>query len=309
MADAPRLHASPRLPDEIKDAAQDGHLVLFVGAGASMLRGMPSWNGLADRALDEIRSKSFLDYSDIEQLKSLDPKKKLSIAKLMASDNRIDLDLEKYLKAKSSNQSKVYEYINSIGSVYVTTNYDEEIKPIINIDDDVSGPPTPKRIVDPEDIKVSHLGEPGTVIHLHGGVSDPKTMVLTTKDYLEQYDKNTIKSFLKELFTRKTILFIGYGLEEAEILEHILRRAEAKMHSEKRYFLLQGYFSSQNRLYERLYQYYLKSFGVSLIGFSKDKDSYNQLEKILLEWADDIIVRPSSLMDDIKHIDEVLGNV
>ena len=38
-----KLEMLPKLPSELENAAKDGRLVLFVGAGASMLVGMPSW--------------------------------------------------------------------------------------------------------------------------------------------------------------------------------------------------------------------------------------------------------------------------
>ena len=63
----------------------------------------------------------------------------------------------------------------------------------------------------------------------------------------------------------------GYGLEEAEVLEHILRREEVLKTSERRRFSLQGFFRSQEPLYKKLYKYYEISFGVHLVGFERDK--------------------------------------
>jgi len=67
----------------------------------SMLLGLPSWTDLASVVLSELREKRFLNYSEIEQLKPLDPKQQLSIAYLIAEDNGYKLDLTKYLTGKS----------------------------------------------------------------------------------------------------------------------------------------------------------------------------------------------------------------
>ncbi|MEJ1438419.1 MAG: hypothetical protein RPU61_14115 [Candidatus Sedimenticola sp. (ex Thyasira tokunagai)] len=67
------------LPDVIYQAGLDGQLVLFIGAGASRRVGLPDWNGLAARVLEDLRENSLLNYAAIDQLKCLDAKKQLSI--------------------------------------------------------------------------------------------------------------------------------------------------------------------------------------------------------------------------------------
>jgi len=41
----------PQLPPGLKEAALRGRLIPFVGAGASMIAGCPSWSEFADRTL------------------------------------------------------------------------------------------------------------------------------------------------------------------------------------------------------------------------------------------------------------------
>ena len=93
----PNLEEKIVPPDEIIQAGLGGDLVIFVGAGASMLRGLPNWNGLAEKALETLREKGVLDYSQVEQLRSQDAKKQLSIADLLAQKNSVDLDLGQHL--------------------------------------------------------------------------------------------------------------------------------------------------------------------------------------------------------------------
>lgn len=145
------------------------------------------------------------------------------------------------------------------------------------------------------------------MIHLHGAVSKPETMVVTTKEYLEHYDHENVQHFLRELFAKKIVLFIGYGLEEAEILEHILRRGTVESTKDRRRFALQGYFRSQEPLYKNLHQYYEKSFGVHLIGFVRDHKDYAQQEAVLRDWVPQIQVKKPTLDADIARMNEVLG--
>lgn len=308
MNRVPDLRELPELPDEIIQAALDGDLVLFVGAGTSRLLGLPSWEGMAHQQLEHLRTKGVLNYSELEQLGGLEPKKQLSIAREIANENELEVDLTVGLTGHSEDNS-IYKSINDIGCVCVTTNYDELLAPRYTDTEDGSvTPASVNRIYRKNSFLVKHLDTPGTVIHLHGAVSDQATMIVTTKDYLEHYDDQFVKDFLGDLFTRKTVLFIGYGLEEAEILEHVLRRGGAADSQERKRFVLQGYYLGQNPLYVNLHSYYRKSFGVHVIGFVRDHKNYKQQEAILDDWAQRIVVKSPPLAADMEKLNEVLGN-
>lgn len=296
-------------PDEIIQAGLNGELILFVGAGASMLLGLPSWNTLADKALDELGKMKCLNYSAIDQLKELlDPKKKFSIAKLIADESNVRLDLREHLIVKVEGDS-IYKAINNIGCPCVTTNYDELLAP--RFIETKKGSTTDFRVVritERDKLFAKVLNEPGTVVHLHGAIGQPETMILTTKQYLEHYDNKQVQEFLGELFKKKTILFLGYGLEEAEILEYILRKGSAKATNERRLFALQAFYKREQHLYNNLYNYYKKTFGVYLLGVLRDFENYRCLERIVKSWSQQIEIRKPALTNDVDFMDEVLGD-
>jgi NAD-dependent SIR2 family protein deacetylase len=185
MSRPPDLREVPDLPSEIRQAALDGDLVLFVGAGVSMLVGLPSWEDLAWSVLEDLRQKSYVNYSELEQLKSLDPKKLMSIAELKAKENAFPLDLTKYLAVREGDKG-IYSYLNKIGCPCVTTNYDELLSPHYYPRSDGSATTAPiNRVSQKKDFHAGHLNRPGTVVHLHGSVSKPESMVVTTKQYLD----------------------------------------------------------------------------------------------------------------------------
>lgn len=308
MSKAPDLREIFSPPDEIIQAGLNGDLVFFVGAGASMLLGLPSWGGLASLVLQDLRNNELLNYSELEQIKGLDPKKQLSIADLIAKENGYDLNIARHLQDKPEGDS-IYKSINDIGCSCVTTNYDELLAPrFLETKDGSTTPVAVSRVTEREKFFAKLLNEPGTVVHLHGAKSKPDTMIVTTKDYLEHYDNENVQEFLGELFEKKTVLFLGYGLEEAEILEHILRRGSVQQTRDRRRFSLQGFFLSQRPLYENLHNYYEKSFGVHLLGFVRDHENYNQLEGIIKSWSNLIEIRKPPLAVDNDFMDEVLGD-
>jgi NAD-dependent SIR2 family protein deacetylase len=306
MTREPDLMETPDLPDELKQAALNGEFVLFVGAGVSKLVGLPSWRALAELVLNDLQQAGKLNFSEMDQLRTLDPKTQLSIAKQIASQNSLTLDLGKHLK--SPKEEGIYRYLNKVGCACVTTNYDELLSPRFTPPGGATSPTTVKRVIKTNEFYADNLDSPGTVVHLHGSLSDPSTIIATTKDYLEHYDKEEVQHFLSELFKKKVVLFIGYGLEEAEILEHILRRGKVGDEQVKRRFALQGFFLSQQPLYRNLHEYYMKSFGVHVIGFVRDHKDYRQLEAITKAWSEVIQIRPPALADGLGFIDEVIGD-
>jgi hypothetical protein len=295
-------------PEEVIQAGLDGSLILFIGAGVSRLLELPSWNELALCVLQDLRNKSLLNYSEIEQLKSLDAKTQLSIAKLIAEQENIELNFREHLSGKTEGDS-IYKAINDIGCCCVTTNYDELLSPrYINNRDGSETTVSVNRVAEREKFFAKLLNEPGTVVHLHGSISKPKTLVVSTKDYLEHYDNDNVQAFLGELFEKKTVVFLGYGMEESEVLEHILRRGQVRDTLDRRRFAVQGFFRSQQPLYEKLHNYYEKSFGVHLLGFVRDYENYSRLETILKLWVSKIIIQPPPLQDDFEFMNEVLGD-
>lgn len=298
----------PRLPQEIKESALDGKLIIFVGNGVSRLLGYPSWEGLSNSVLKRLAQEGKTDYGVIQGLIGLEPKKKLSIAELIASEAHYRIPWEDFLQPGGSSSMIYSSYLNKLGCAFVTTNYDDMLSPIINSKDNATTQVNVNRIFRPEEFLSNRLGEPCTVFYLHGCLKeDPNHLVVTTRQYLERYDIPSIGVFLDEMFKYHTILFIGYGLEETEILEHILRRGNARGEDERRRFMLQGFYQYQNGLYKLLSEYYRYSFGVHLCGYILDKMEHLQLENVMQDWTPQLDIRPPSSVDDLQYIKEVLS--
>jgi hypothetical protein len=302
------FNPKPPIPSEIENAAQSGELVVFVGAGISQLIGCPNWDKFAEEILKQL-VPSGINYYELSQIQAIqDPKRKLSIAKIIAREKNINLHYKDIFNIELT-ENNVYTYLNKFNCTFVTTNYDKSLSP-----QSKNAEPEGKwRFYQKTDLVNERLDVNGNVIHLHGCIDDPKTMIITTRDYLDHYSESGVQEFLKYLFKRKTVLFLGYGLEEIEILEYILRRggttdeAQADTTRTKR-FVLQGFFHAEMPLYEMLKSYYRFTFSVKLIGFPKDDQSYSQQVEILEEWAEKLIFKGMSLTDEASILeDEIDG--
>ncbi|MGY3585962.1 hypothetical protein ACVIGB_004979 [Bradyrhizobium sp. USDA 4341] len=83
----PEIPLIPPVPQGLLDAAQRGKLIPFVGAGASVLAGCPSWGALADGALRACIKAEKFNHGQYEQIRNLLPRMKLSIARAIEADH------------------------------------------------------------------------------------------------------------------------------------------------------------------------------------------------------------------------------
>jgi hypothetical protein len=78
----------PTIPAGLREAALIGRLIPFIGAGTSRLAGCPGWDGFAEGALRQLIDKGKFTYSQLDQIKDLNPRVKLSIATTIAADTK-----------------------------------------------------------------------------------------------------------------------------------------------------------------------------------------------------------------------------
>jgi len=299
---ATMLRPEPKLPNEIAEAAKAGNLVLFIGAGISRMVGHPSWDGFANEVVNQLVKNEVIDHHEKSLINALaDPRKRLSIAKIIDDENGSKIDY-KAIFSLDSEWSDIYDFINQYGCTFVTTNYDKLITPGVS----AIQPETEWRFFKRQDLLNVALDRKGAVIHLHGCVDDPKSMIVTTKDYLDHYMSEEVPRFLTHLFSNKTVLFLGYGLEETEILEYVLKSSDQAGQEQKRLFILQGFFNAEGPLFEKLEKYYDKSFNAQLIPFPRDHEDYAQQRMIIKKWVDELDFNDLALADKLAALEAEL---
>jgi hypothetical protein len=225
----------PPVPDGIREAAQRGILVPFIGAGVSKLAGCPDWKGFADGALLDIIHQGKLSHSQLDQISHLGPRVKLSLARAFEEEYGVSIDFRKLLhpvdRHSHSAGRRLYSGLSRFAKTFVTTNYDEWLddeipEPVLSVTEGEAVPEAPqdrrRTIVHRvQDLTPAVLDQPGTVVHLHGSLLEPGGMILTTRGYVRHYandrsardpqDENRILTFLGYLFDQKRVLFIGYS--------------------------------------------------------------------------------------------------
>ena len=285
----------PPLPPGLKEAALRGTLIPFIGAGASRLAGCPNWIEFAERALRYFVDQGKFTHGQLAQLSQQHPRVKLSIARGLQRQHNLPIKFDAILYPDGRNTNpkgrRLYEALSKLGRTFVTTNYDDWLDTTIGAPPLTvsavggTGTPTigqkPTIIYKVEELTPDNLERPNTIFHLHGSLLDPTRMILTTQDYVRHYandrradgpeGENRVLTFLGFLFSQKNVLFVGYGLEELEILEYVIGKARLMAEpgkTEIRHILLQGFFTPSAGSSSSPFSA-TKKTGISLWTFSK----------------------------------------
>jgi hypothetical protein len=324
-----RLLAIPEIPTGLREAAARTTLVPFIGAGASVLAGCPGWKDFADKTLRWLVDQGKFSFSQLAQISNVQPRVKLSLARAIANEQKITIPYKDILHPSKPRESpkgqRLYNALFRLGSIFPTTNYDlwlDERLPEPSPGATPTGASahlttTPMNVVyRPEEINAALLSRPNTVIHLHGSVHDPTTMIMTTSDYINRYaaynrsshdpaTENPVLTFLDFLFRNRTLLFIGYGLEELEILEYVLAKG-LRGTGEVQHYMLQGYFSHEEALMRSMQTYYRNECGIELLPFRRDEKDWDQLLDVIETFAEGMPASSTLVQQEMQDMEQLL---
>lgn len=295
-----RLYNDPDFVNSIISAINEKKLVLFVGAGFSKLCGLPLWNDLANRLIDKCISDEDikLNYADRNLItKDKDSKMLITIAYYLHQENgKID-SFNKFMYDSLSNydndeetknrRNSLVQFIAQSGATVLTTNSDDILHECF-IDQFIH--------YTTKDIEKFRMDSQRHLIHLHGYKAEMDSIVFTVKQYLERYANEGFKRTVKSIFNSdSTILFIGYGLNEMQLLDFLVDQSDMQ----KNRYVLDGFFSYEEADYIAK-QHYYSSFDLQLIGFLKDEKNYtalvDALEFLVNEAQDKSRLKPENYL-------------
>lgn len=279
------IKSIPELNDYqgLVDAFNKNSLVVFLGAGVSRLVGCKSWDDLASSLLNKCYDLQLLNYHELNVINGYnDQKKKISIAySLLRENNESEFYTEFFDSLKMNlkdGKKNIYKLLSVFSDTFVTTNADECFDSKFMTDDVV---------YDFSDVnKVEH----NKLYHIHGSIRDKNSLVFTVEQYLNRYngrnEDNCSKQFLIflfDLFTNYSVLFIGYGLAEFELLDYLTLKSK-NIKTEHQHYALMPYYSYEQKIadYDQLYY---SNLNINIIPYAKDKNGYEQLIYVLDDWS------------------------
>ena len=271
------------IPEQLKASVQND-LVIFVGAGVSRLAGGCSWDQFADNYLNFLRQKNWLSFAEQEQLSNVSTKEKLSIAQYLMERNQHILsasDFERMLINSGPPElaSRLLKAIVAMEVPIVTTNYDNilEDAAVRHFQElDASKEYRPHSVYKVSDITEDLLKSYSSIVHLHGSILEPKNAVISNVDYITHYANSNISNFMQSLFSSHTVLFLGYGMEEAEILAHMFNLKGDRFRARKRYWF-RDYFKFERHIQKHQISYFKDEYDIEIIPYYKDMRSFSEL--------------------------------
>lgn len=257
-------------------------LVVFVGAGVSIGSGFPSW----DELLEEIQSRLgikenlFNDNTIVPQL--------YYNARGKKDYNELIHDL---LYKPNAKPNEIHKCLAKVNPRYIiTTNYDNLLEQAFSdsgIFLDV--------IEKDSDLPYAHTDH--MIIKMHGGFKH-NNFVLKEDDYLN-YTRNftLIENYIKALFARYTVLFIGYSFNDPDTKQLLAWVRHILKEDQQRAYLVNvsDDFDSQS------YEYY-KNNGINIIYAKLILDNMDDLTKRTVAILEKIIVPKYNILAEINSI-------
>ncbi|MDI9615131.1 SIR2 family protein [Methanothermobacter sp.] len=309
------IKSIPELPFSIVEALNEKKLALFIGAGVSRIMGCCGWEEISKKLLGICKSTGIISFREFKNLQDRSPKELITICRHLLESNGNDdkfyeliascLELDKNLGFN------LYKELTSLSGKFqgpiITTNIDNHFHEFFedkNIFYDVEGSDVERLL--------QHLGSRSLLCHVHGCLEkDKKGIVFTLREYIHRYNNKHFKKVLEHIFNEYRVLFIGYGLEEFEILDFIITKYgdQIKHDSEGRckHFILKPYFRGDERLLE-YDQHYYRDLGIEVIPYAIDERGYSQLHEVLEEWNIQINNKSRYIVDFINKIDDTIEN-
>lgn len=288
------------LPDELLQAARDGQLVLFVGAGASRddPAGLPDFATLITRVGRRVGSRP--KQADLRR-----PDVFLGRLK----DEGIDVHglVHEAINLPKSEPNGLHRAVIGAACAHgpirvVTTNYDLHLTVAAR-----------SRGLDPDVFEAPALpvGDDFTgIVHLHGALTqDPGRLVVTDVDFGRAYLREAWAArFLERMFSAFTVLFIGYSHGDV-VMQYLARSLDR--HG-RRYVLTHEGDRAEWR-----------SLGLTPVTYEAAGGSHQALPDALDRWAEltamgrtehrsliaDIVAGdPPTIPDEAAYIEEAFGH-
>lgn len=241
----------------IQQAEREKRLVFFIGAGASIASGMPSWKAAIDQIKRRMNVAPQDDFLKIPQYYYIQHGKR--------EYTRLMRDVFKHQKNLPTNaiHSEIFKFRVS---TIVTTNYDHLLEKAAQ---------SAYRVVDviSQDSDLTYGFAENKIIKMHGSF-EHDNFVLKEEDYLN-YERNfrLLTAYIKSLIATNTLVFVGYSFNDPDLKQIFSWVGDVLGRDMPRSYMIVA-----DRPYSEVEVNYFRDFGIELIYASRKLANYGSLE-------------------------------
>lgn len=212
--------------NEIVPYIKNRKCILFIGAGLSVIAGLYDWDSFVRVLLKH--PATGLKYNSNE-----------------ISESRLGREqLVEYCYSKFKDNGKTKEFWDIVRERLLLKNpkmFADKYLPLIQRIKKIEPFPTTiittnidncleeARIIEPIEVfykpnefTINNLNN-GGIFHIHGYIEQVENALLTESKYLEMYKDNNFREFLRQIFCKYSVLFLGYSLRDRKLLEIIFQ--------------------------------------------------------------------------------------
>lgn len=287
-------------PKPFLEDLTEGHVFPIIGAGFS--RNAKSDDGKPSLDWDEL-GKYFAD--DIADYKYSSPIDAISAFEYEYSRSKLIEKMFLALKIGSIHPDHAHKAFAKLPfQLVATTNFDyllEESYSSINNK-------FCRTIIDEEQLPIinnnpKHLN----LLKIHGDLSHPSRLIATEEDYDSFLNKfPMIATYITNLFISKTVLFIGYSVEDTDIRQ-IFQMIKDRLGTLKR----RAYTLRINASIQEINRFARRGINVINIPINDDKKDYNQIFSDIFEELKDYWTKniPTNATEEESEIDIKLAKI
>ncbi len=283
-----------RFDRNLVEIISQGDSIILVGSGVSVGTGYPTWGGLVKIVYEGIFPNC--DKSIQEKYNNLweknQPEDFLNFfdfaVDTFGKETIVSIIKDAFDKIHSS-YSELYSIITDWPiKVYLTTNYDSELKKYLQN----KGQIFIERSNSIDDLRTLNAGAKKSIYKIHGDFRNPDTFILTEKDYsrvMSSPDFSIWREKIKALLHMHNVILIGYSAKDPDFKQQLLRAKEVASPSSPVYMF------ATDLKQEEIDKLYINE-NIRVISYSNSDGKHFQLTKLLKQYDAFIPARNSSLV-------------
>lgn len=209
------------VPSELIEKISQDKCVVYVGAGLSMGAGLPRWQTLLERMIEWSLNHgiSFSNKTDLEKM--IGEGKFLKVANIIVKkmgNQRFGEFLISVFRKPGLKPTEAHFLLAEIPFTSVlTSNYDKLIESAYIVARGGESVPVFTHS-NHKDLAAVLSSKEFHILKTHGNIDDIESVVLSLEDYQRLMHSNELyKIYLQQIFTSKTVLFLGFSLTDPDL--------------------------------------------------------------------------------------------